>query len=238
MHTQTVRKLFVALAGGLCFGLAAAAAPARLEDSYMDGAAGFSGAGTHLTPRIAPGDSFVARFTPPRAGTFMYHAHVDDVREQLAGLEGALIVRDRGGPPSDDHAFFLKGYGAAKGHRLEINGQENPDTAVLHAGRAARLRFMNLTMNVPAPSFFLTERPDSAAEIARDTMLVQWHRVAKDGFDLPAAAQTLRPAEQIVGMGETWDVEFTPEHRGVLKLEVRESGGSHGLRVRVPIRVE
>jgi FtsP/CotA-like multicopper oxidase with cupredoxin domain len=210
----------------------------ELEDSYMDGAPGFSGTGTHLTPAIAPRDSFVARFTPPRTGTFMYHAHVDDVRQQLAGLEGALIVRDRGAPSADDHAFFLKGYAAAKGHPLEINGRANPDTVVLHAGRTARLRLMNLTMNVPLPSFFLTARPDSAAEIARDTMLVRWRRVAKDGFDLPSEAQSMQPAQQAVAMGETWDVEFIPERRGRLILEIRESGAPHALRVRVPIRVE
>ena len=208
----------------------------ELEDSYMDGAPGFSGAGQHLAPAIAPGDSFVARFTPPRAGTFMYHAHVDDVREQLAGLEGALIVRDPGASSADDHAFFLKGLGNSK-HPLEVNGQANPDTIVLHVGRTARLRFMNLTMNVAAPSFFLTARPDSAAAIANDTMLVRWRRVAKDGFDLPAAAQTPRPAEQLVGMGETWDVELAPARRGNLNLEVR-APGSHALIVRVPIRVE
>jgi hypothetical protein len=39
-------------------------------------------------------------------------------------------------------------------------------------------------------------------------------------------------------MGETWDVEFTPERRGVLTLEIRESGARHELLVRVPIRVE
>ncbi|MFI5227667.1 MAG: multicopper oxidase domain-containing protein [Gemmatimonadales bacterium] len=210
----------------------------EIEDSYMDGAPGFSGAGTHLSPAIAPGDSFVARFTPPRAGTFMYHAHVDDVREQLAGLEGALIVRDRGASSSDDHVFFFKGWSQAKGHPLEINGEANPDTVVVHAGRTARLRFMNLSMNVPSPSFFLTARPDSVTQIANDTMLVRWRLVAKDGFDLPAGAQVPRPAHQIVGMGETWDVEFTPERRGALNLEVRESGAGHELRVRVPIRVE
>jgi FtsP/CotA-like multicopper oxidase with cupredoxin domain len=210
----------------------------ELEDSYMDGAAGFSGTGAHLTPAIAPGDSFVARFTPPRAGTFMYHAHVDDVREQLAGLEGALIVGDRGASFSDDHVFFFRGYGAAHGlHGPEINGQANPDTVVLHAGRAARLRFINLSYNVPDPSFFLTARPDSTAAIARDTMLVRWRTVAKDGFDLPAAAQALQPAQRLVAMGETWDVEFTAKRPGTLTLEVREPA-TRRLLVRVPVRVE
>ncbi|HET9276408.1 MAG TPA: multicopper oxidase domain-containing protein, partial [Gemmatimonadales bacterium] len=43
-------------------------------ESYFDGVPGFSGSGARLSPLIAPADSFVARFTPPRAGTFMYHS--------------------------------------------------------------------------------------------------------------------------------------------------------------------
>ena len=61
-------------------------------ESYFDGIAGFSGARSRLAPVIAPGDSFEARFTPPRAGTFIYHSHVDEVRQQAAGLTGAIVV--------------------------------------------------------------------------------------------------------------------------------------------------
>jgi manganese oxidase len=209
----------------------------EVEDSYVDGVPGFSGAGTHVAPAIAPGDSFEARFTPPRAGTFMYHAHVDDVREQLGGLEGALIVRDSGvasPPPADDHLFFLKGLADDATHPREINGQANPDTVVLHAGRPARLRLINLSTADPVPSFCLTARPDSALTGAQDTMIVSWRPLAKDGFDLPAAMQAPRPARQIVSMGETYDFEYTPQRTGPLRLEVRTGH----LLVRVPIRVD
>src|SRR5690242_16960554 len=54
----------------------------EVEVSYADGVPRFSGDGRRLTPAIAPGDSFVARFAPPRAGTFMYHAHVDELAQQ------------------------------------------------------------------------------------------------------------------------------------------------------------
>ena len=43
----------------------------------------------HRPPRDAAhraGDSFVVRFTPPRAGTFIYHTHADESRQQHAGL--------------------------------------------------------------------------------------------------------------------------------------------------------
>ncbi len=46
-------------------------------DSYYDGVMG-GGAGNQVTPLIAPGASFTARFTPNRAGTFIYHSHSAD----------------------------------------------------------------------------------------------------------------------------------------------------------------
>ena len=213
----------------------------EVEDSYMDGAPGFSGAGKHLSPAIAPGDSFVARFAPPRAGTFMYHAHMDEMSEETAGLEGALIVHDSvAGAEPDDHAIFLKGVSGNRAHPLEVNGQANPDTIVLRLGRPARFRLMNLAEGVGGaiPIISLTARPDSAASMAKDPMLVSWQPIAKDGFDLPAAARSPRPAEQTVAVGETYDFAYTPTTRGTLRLEVRGSGGRHGLLIRVPIRVE
>jgi FtsP/CotA-like multicopper oxidase with cupredoxin domain len=210
----------------------------EVEDSYVDGVPGFSGVGQHVTPPIAPGDSFEARLTPPRAGTFMYHAHLDEVREELGGLEGALIVRDSGvGPSPDDHVFFLKGLGNDVAHPIEINGQANPDTVVLHLGRPARIRFLNLATN-SSPWFLLTARPDSMLAGVNDTLVVRWRPVAKDGFDLPAATQVLRAARQLVGMGETYDFEFTPTQKGTLRLEVRPSPTNGRLLLTVPIRIE
>jgi len=219
----------------------------ELEDSYMDGVAGVTGTGSHLSPAVAPNDSFEARFTPPRSGTFMYHAHVNEVRQQSGGMVGALIVRDPGAVASpDEHVFFLKGsrLGPNADDPLDINGEANPDTIVLHVGHAARLRFMSLSSVNPNATVWLTARPDSAFINPDDTMLVRWRPVAKDGADLPAAARGERPAHQIVSMGETYDFEYVPRQRGTLRLEVRTAnpppgfGKSGKLLVRVPIRVE
>lgn len=211
----------------------------EVEDSYMDGVPGFSGSGSHLSPMIAPGDSFVARFTPPRAGTFMYHAHMDEMREDVAGMEGALIVREPGAARSaDDHVLFLKGDARDARHPLEINGQAHPDTLVLHVGRTAHLRMMNLSMVNPVVQFWLTARPDSAARIPHDSMLVRWRLVAKDGYDRPKSDQIPQLAHRVVAIGETYDFEYTPTQPGTLRLEVRGSGGPHPLLIRVPIRVE
>jgi len=219
----------------------------EVQDSYFDGVPGFSGEGRHLTPAIAPGDSFVAHFTPRRAGTFMYHAHVDELWEQMAGLEGALIVRDAGAVPApDDHVFFLKSSrlegGAAP---LEINGTTNPDTLVLHVGQPARLRLLNLsTLQTSALAAVRLVAPAGHAPTgAGEMQTLQWRPIAKDGADLPLAARAPRLARQIIGMGETYDFEYTPERPGPQRLEVVTtvspgSGARPALLIAVPIRVE
>ena len=210
-------------------------------DSYFDGVAGFSGAGSHLAPTIAPGDSFEARFTPPRSGTFMYHSHVNDVRQHTAGLIGPLIVRDPGDRPLGDEAiFFLKGARAGRSgtNPLEINGAVNPDTVILHVGRPARLRFISLAIVNPNAVVWFTARRDSALTITEDTLAVDWQPVAKDGADLPESARTMRLARQIISMGETYDFEFVPRQKGNLRIEIRGLGKQHRLLVRAPIRVE
>ena len=209
-------------------------------DSYFDGVAGLSGSGTRVAPVIAPGDSFEVRFAPPRSGTFMYHSHMDEIRQQPAGMVGPMIVRD--GPEAampDDHEFFLKGArsGPIGNEPLEISGMANPDTIVLHAGVPARLRFMSLAAVSPTPFVTITSRADSVRTLPSDSLIVRWTPLAKDGADLAAALRTARPARQMISIGETYDFALTPERKGqLLRIEVRSAGG--GLLARVPVRVE
>ena len=215
----------------------------EVQDSYVDGAPGFSGAGKRLTPAIAPGDSFVARFTPPRAGTFMYHAHIDEIREQLAGLEGALIVYDSGVArvPDDHTLFFKETAGGGRRQQAEINGQTNPDTIVLRVGRPARLRLLDLSTNYFATLFVLTGTRDSVVGIPGDSALERWRPVAKDGFDF-SEVESLVPARQVIGIGETYDFNYTPVRNGLFQLQVwrLEDAGlqyARKLLITVPIRV-
>jgi FtsP/CotA-like multicopper oxidase with cupredoxin domain len=211
-------------------------------ESYFDGVAGFSGFGSRLSPLIAPGDSFVARFTPPRSGTFIYHSHVDEPRQHRAGLLGPLVVRDSApADSSEDLIFFIKSGRERSGRTdpvpLEINGTANPDTVVLRAGRSYRMRFIGLQVQFPGAAVRLTARRDSVFLAGPDSMVVRWRPVAKDGADLPDAGRTVRPAQQIVSMGETYDFEFTPDRKGELRLEVRTQPPPR-LLVRTPISVE
>ena len=55
----------------------------------MDGVPGLT------QPPIKPGESFVYEFTPPDAGTFWYHSHVNSLEQLGRGLAGVLIVGER-----------------------------------------------------------------------------------------------------------------------------------------------
>ena len=55
-------------------------------ESYYDGVVGLGGMPGTRTPPIMPADSFDVHITAPRSGTFMYHSHFEDVRQQNGGL--------------------------------------------------------------------------------------------------------------------------------------------------------
>ena len=71
---------------------------------------------------------------------------------------------------------------------------------MLTAGVAHRLRFVNIG---PAGMFRFG--------IYRDTSLVTWKRLAKDGADLPPAQAVPVRSAQVIGVGETYDFELTAE---------------------------
>jgi FtsP/CotA-like multicopper oxidase with cupredoxin domain len=50
--------------------------------------------GTEVVQRpVQPGETFTYRFTPPDAGTFWYHPHLNETEQLEKGLYGALVVR-------------------------------------------------------------------------------------------------------------------------------------------------
>ena len=188
-------------------------------DSYFDGVAGFGGSGQRLAPVIAPSDSFEARFTPPRAGTFIYHTHVDEPRQQPAGLSGALLVvpPDRPYDPATDIPVLISTPRSPDVARRAVllNGREAPPTLELRAGVPHRFRLINITIG----------RPGIRVEVRRDTSLAEWRALAKDGADLPDKQRVMHRAVQQITIGETYDFELTPRERGAMRLEVRSGSG-------------
>lgn len=188
-------------------------------ESYYDGVMG-GGIGTQMTPAIAPGESFVARFTPNRAGTFIYHTHAPDPLQLTDGVYGALIVLDPGetfDPERDrllvvgtrDSGFFSE--------RLTLNGTEEPGPILMKRGVSYRLRVINIAPELPADlQLGSTEHPAS------------WHGLAKDGAELPARLAIDEQATLHIASGETYDFEFKPESTGEIPLQIENKFNSKG----------
>jgi FtsP/CotA-like multicopper oxidase with cupredoxin domain len=172
-------------------------------ESPSDGVAGWSGSANNLAPAIAPGDSFTAHLTLPRAGTFIYHTHLNDLEQLTAGMYGALLVLEPGQPydPRTDHVFVFGWNGPADPPHIVTNGDTISSTPLeVEAGRAQRLRFINIGVAV---SMFLSLKQNST--------VLSWRALAKDGADLPPNLAVDRRAEQRVSVGETFDFRFTPK---------------------------
>jgi FtsP/CotA-like multicopper oxidase with cupredoxin domain len=174
-------------------------------ESYSDGVPGWSGMDNRLAPSIMPGDSFVAQLTLPRAGTFIYHTHLNDIDQITSGLYGGIVVVEPDQPfdPSRDHLFVLGWDGVAEGPagpRILVNGDSLPPPLELAAGVTHRFRFVNIG---PAARFNFM--------IFRDTSLITWRVVAKDGADFPPNQVRATPARYNFDVGETFDTEVVFE---------------------------
>jgi len=178
-------------------------------ESYYDGVPGVSGSGTHLMPSIPPGESFVAQFTPPRAGTFIYHTHIDDLKRLTSGLYGPLIVMPPGETfdPETDRVLMLSKAGPGD-TPVWLNGSESPTFGNFRVGQTYRLRIINI----------LPDNPPADIRLEAAGVPVKWRPVAKDGADLPSGHRILCAARQTLSVGETYDFEFRPEAAGQLTL--------------------
>ncbi len=202
-------------------------------ESYYDGVHGWSGAAGARAPMVAPGDTFAVRFTPPRAGTFIYHTHLHDHRQLSSGLYGALVVVDPGTTldPEVDHPLVLGRSGIPDGRLrvhdartpIVLNGERSP-RFVWRAATTHRLRLINITPDDPLVVGLRDPRGP-----------VTWRVIAKDGAALPTG--TAGPAPQTLAVGETMDVEIdTPPGRGTLWLEVTTPSGEWQLQSRIVVK--
>ncbi|HVT40160.1 MAG TPA: multicopper oxidase domain-containing protein [Gemmatimonadaceae bacterium] len=184
-------------------------------ESYPDGVPGWSGAGNNMLPSIGPGDSLTVRFTPPRAGTFMYHSHFNEAHQISGGLYGPIIVVEPGerfDPARDKLLFFgTAGFGAnpvfGPFPQFLLNGETQPAPMNLEVGRRYRFRLLNLAGDMPL-----------VVSLNSGTAPVTWRPVAKDGYPLPPSQAVPRSATLLFEPGEIYDFEYTPEVAGDLTL--------------------
>ena len=186
-------------------------------DSYYDGIAGWSGAGDRLSPAIAAGDSFVVRYTPDRAGTFIYHTHMEESAQLSSGLYAPLIVLGPGEEydPDTDHILLLGWGGPGEDAPPFLNGSAAPDPIELRRGETHLLRLINIT-----PS------NNQIIRLYRGDELAEWRLYSKDGAKVADHQAVMRPADQYFGAGETYDFELEAPGVEDLRLEVTTMMGS------------
>lgn len=181
-------------------------------ESYYDGVPGWTGDDRRTTPLIAPGDSFRVRLAPPRAGTFIYHSHADELRQLGAGLFGPVVVLEPGQTfdPATDHflVFSMAGSDLDIAPIVANNGADPALT--LDVGKSHRIRIINITAEDLV-----------SMEIRDDDGPIDWRILAFDGADAPIALQAQQPAQLVMGPGETVDVEIRPRSAGPLRILVR-----------------
>ena len=178
-------------------------------ESYYDGVPGWGGDGPRVTPMIAPGESFDALFTPPRAGTFMYHTHMNDLAQLSAGLYGPLIVLPEGTTfdPESDKVLVLSRNGKRKDGELLLNGSATPAPLALSGGVRYRLRFIDILAN-----------NSIVIKAVQEGKPVEWIPIAKDGADLAPMQSVATPASFTIAPGETNDFTFTPHKSGEIEF--------------------
>jgi hypothetical protein len=176
----------------------------------MDGVAGLT------QPYIRAGETARYEWTLRQHGTFMFHAHHDEMTQMGTGLNGMFVVHPR--TPSPDHrvdrdfSLMISEWavkpGTARPNTLEmtdfnvltLNGKVFPATAplVCRTGDRVRIRLGNLGATHHHP------------------MHIHGHRfriAATDGEDIPLSAQWPETTV-LVGVGQTRTIEFIADAPG------------------------
>ncbi len=186
------------------------------------------GVGGVTQPMIESGQTFNYKFLAPHAGTFMYHAHGANSREQIdRGLYAPFIIDPAGADAINadkevtltignwmigDKAGDMPGMdmGSAASMSMEydyftINGKSFPATDPIQVtqGQLVRLRFLNPSQTIHPMHLHGTD------------MAV----VAKDGEPL-AEPQRINTLD--IAQGETYDVVFLADNPGTWLLHCHD----------------
>jgi FtsP/CotA-like multicopper oxidase with cupredoxin domain len=175
---------------------------------------GMDGVGGLTQRAIQPGETFKYEFTLRQHGTYMFHAHHDEMTQQAMGLIGLFIIHPRTTEKrvSRDFALLLSEWKIEAGatrpdpmamndfNLLTINGRCYPgtDPLVCQRGDTVRIRIGNL----------------SAMDHHPIHMHGHYFKVtATDGGPIPESAQWPE-ASVLVAAGQTRNVEFVAEAPG------------------------
>ena len=175
---------------------------------------GMDGVGGLTQEHIQPGETWAYEFTLRQHGTYMYHPHADEMTQLTFGMMGLFIIhpREPADPPVDrDYALLLHNWALHPGtYRPDpavmtefdlwtFNSKVFPATEPLLAavGERVRIRVGNLSMH-------------------HHPMHVHGHRFVVTGSDGGRWPRALwRPeVTEIVGVGQTRDLEFVADNPG------------------------
>jgi FtsP/CotA-like multicopper oxidase with cupredoxin domain len=175
-----------------------------------------AGMGDQVTPDIPPGGSFVVRFTPNRAGTFIYHTHSPDPKQLADGLYGAIIVLAPGQKYDPEREMLMvigaRDLGFFTAKRITVNGSETFPEMQLQHGVTYRVRVINIAPNL-----------ESDVKLGSKENPVVWREIAKDGADVPSRLARSENAFVHIVSGEAYDFELRPDTPGVVPVEVLNS---------------
>ena len=183
----------------------------------MDGVSGLNQA------EIGSGETWAYEFTLRQHGTYMYHPHADEMTQMAFGMMGLFVIHPREGeqPAIDrDFAFLLHNWALHPGtYRPDpsimtefdlwtFNSKVYPgiDPLVVRLGERVRIRIGNLSMyNHP--------------------IHLHGHRFRVTGSDGGRWPKSLwRPeVTEIVGVGQTRDIEFIADNPGDWSLHCHMS---------------
>ena len=185
--------------------------------------------GDHVTPAIPPAGRFVVRFTPNRAGTFIYHTHTSDPKQLANGLYGAIIVLAPGEKYDPERETLMiigaRDLGLFSARRITVNGSETSPEMQLQHGVTYRVRVVNIAPNL-----------ESDVKLGSKDNPVIWREVAKDGADVPSRLATPENAFVHIVSGETYDFELRPDSPGVIPVEVVNSLNNAKLAGEIAVR--
>ena len=182
-------------------------------DSWSDGVPDWSSSDGMTSPVVYPGEKFTYKLSSMRAGSFIYHSHLDDVEQLAGGLYGPIIVlrENETYDPGKDH-FYIVSWKTPLPMSFddrELNGRTEQPLQNAAVGETHRIRLMHI-----APAGNITVR------MLKDDQPVPLKFIAKDGADLPENQQVDIEVSARFGVGETADFTFTPVEPGRYILQI------------------
>lgn len=210
-----------------------------IVSNHMDGVPGPGG-----SPIIKPGESFTYEFYMHQVGTFMYHSHVHDAKQELMGMAGMFIIRGQQEEPvQKDFVLLLQEWAVKTGEMdlatggsqqnqpmnapsdsMNMNGN-NKITSKIYDIDPTAMMFNYFTINGKAypDTHPLSIRYGEKVRLRLGNISMDSHPMHFHGHDFSVTAvdgnaipspARLKRNTINVAPGETWNIEFLANNPG------------------------